>query len=59
MNSLAMRSVLWLKASYFYYANANLLIPGRLLPETKYDTETVMRWVFREAYRVAGARGSG
>lgn len=53
MNSFAMRSVLWLRASYFYYANTSLLIPGRLLPETKYDTETVMRWVFREAYRLA------
>jgi hypothetical protein len=53
MNSFAMRGVLWLRGSYYYYANANLLIPGRLLPETKYDTETVMRWVFREAYRLA------
>jgi len=56
LNSFAMRSVLWLPATYFYSANANLLIPGRLLPETKYDTETVMRWVFREAHRLSSSR---
>ena len=56
MNSFAMRGVLWLRASYFYYANTNLLIPGRLLPDTKYDTETVMRWAFRQGYRITGQR---
>jgi len=49
MNSIQMRAVLGINAFTFYELNRQGRIPGRLsrgLPGSRYDTETVMRWVF-------------
>jgi hypothetical protein len=50
MNSVQMRGVLSVNASSFYELNRKTLIPGRLLPDSRYDTETVMRWMLRSGY---------
>ena len=54
MNSIQMRAVLGINASNFYELNRNTLIPGRLFPSSRYDTETVMRWVFRSGFQLFG-----
>ncbi len=53
MNSIQMRAVLAINATTFYELNREIRIPGRLsggLPGCRYDTETVMRWLFRSGY---------
>jgi len=50
LNSIQMRAVLAIKAASFYELNRNTRIPGRLLPGTRYDAETVARWLLGSGY---------
>lgn len=52
LNSVQMRAIFGLTAAWFYEANRQLLIPGRLLPSSRYDSLTVARWFFRDAFRL-------
>jgi hypothetical protein len=52
LNSVQMRAFLAITASNFFELNRQWLIPGRLGKATRYDSETVARWLLSQAYRL-------
>lgn len=52
LNTVQMRAFLAITAGNFFELNRQLLIPGRLVPSSRYDSETVARWLLGNCYRL-------
>jgi hypothetical protein len=59
LNSVQMRAFLGIRAANFFELNRQLLIPGRLLPSSRYDSETVAHWLFATGYRLFTGQSAG